>query len=47
MWTIDREKGIALFYGSQVLPAGDNVSIDAFRRFEEAIYSGEIGKSRL
>lgn len=47
MWTIDREKGVALFYGSQVLPAGDNISIDAFRRFEEAIYGGEIAKGKL
>lgn len=47
MWMIDREKGIALFFGSQLLPPGDNPSIDAWRRFEEAVYSGEIGKSRL
>lgn len=47
MWTLDREKGIALFYGSQVLPAGDNPSIDAFRRFEEAIYGALAEKAKL
>jgi CubicO group peptidase (beta-lactamase class C family) len=47
MWTIDRQKGVALFYGSQIIPAGDNASIDAFRRFEEAIYAAETEKAKL
>jgi CubicO group peptidase (beta-lactamase class C family) len=47
MWTLDREKGIALFYGSQVLPAGDNPSIDAWRRFEEAIYGALMEEANL
>ncbi|KAF2750159.1 beta-lactamase family protein [Sporormia fimetaria CBS 119925] len=47
MWTIDREAGVVLFYGSQILPPGDGPSIDAFRRFEEAVYKGLGEKAAL
>lgn len=43
MWVIDRETGVALFYGSQLLPPADSVSRAAFERFEYAIYNGELG----
>lgn len=41
-WMIDREKGVALFYGSQLLPPGDLKSAEAFSKFEEAVYKGEL-----
>lgn len=47
VWTVDRKAGIVLFYATQVIPPGDKISLDAFRRFEEAVYSGEIGGSKL
>jgi CubicO group peptidase (beta-lactamase class C family) len=42
-WVLDREAGIALLYASQLLPPGDPVSKKTFEKFEEAIYSGELG----
>ncbi|RDL33315.1 Uncharacterized protein BP5553_08754 [Venustampulla echinocandica] len=41
-WMVDREKGVALFYGSQLLPPGDVKTGEAFSKFEEAIYKGEL-----
>ncbi|RFU25797.1 hypothetical protein B7463_g10540, partial [Scytalidium lignicola] len=41
-WVIDRVSGIAFFYGSQLLPAGDKASKEILGLFEKAIYSREI-----
>lgn len=41
-WMVDRERGVALFYGSQLLPPGDLKTAEAFGKFEEAIYKGEL-----
>ncbi|KFX90416.1 hypothetical protein V490_06471 [Pseudogymnoascus sp. VKM F-3557] len=41
-WTVDREKGVALFWGSQIMPTSDKEVIDGFRRFEEAVYGGLV-----
>lgn len=38
-WTVDRKAGRALFWGNQLLPAGDPISGAAFVRFEEAVYA--------
>lgn len=39
-WSIDRVKGVALFWGSQVMPTSDKGVIDGLRRFEEGVYEG-------
>jgi CubicO group peptidase (beta-lactamase class C family) len=41
-WMVDRERGVALFYGSQLLPPGDIKTAEAFAKFEEGIYKGEL-----
>ena len=44
LWCVDREKGKAVFYGSQMLPPGDQKSGDAFAKFEALIFGGESPK---
>ncbi|OBT39163.1 hypothetical protein VE00_10215 [Pseudogymnoascus sp. WSF 3629] len=39
-WSVDRVKGVALFWGSQVMPTSDRGVLDGFRRFEEGVYGG-------
>lgn len=41
-WTIDPESGLALFYASQLMPTGDKQSCEIFRKFEEAVYAGQL-----
>ncbi|OBT82282.1 hypothetical protein VE02_09083 [Pseudogymnoascus sp. 03VT05] len=41
-WMVDRERGVALFYGSQLLPPGDIKTAETFAKFEESIYKGEL-----
>jgi CubicO group peptidase (beta-lactamase class C family) len=41
-WVLDRESGLALFYASQLIPPGDKQSCEIFRKFEEAVYAGQI-----
>jgi CubicO group peptidase (beta-lactamase class C family) len=40
-WVLDRKAGIALLYGSQLLPPQDKVSKQVVRMFEGAVYGGE------
>jgi CubicO group peptidase (beta-lactamase class C family) len=42
-WVIDRKAGIAITYYAQLLPPGDPANRAAFERFENAVYSGELG----
>lgn len=44
LWCIDREKGKAVFYGSQILPPGDKPSGDAFSKFEALVFGREGAK---
>jgi len=46
-WAVDRETGVALLYASQVVPPGDRTSTEIWKRFEEAVYSGEVGSAKL
>lgn len=46
-WVIDRKRGRALFYATQLAPPGDKWAVDAFRRFEEAVSSGKVGLEKL
>jgi hypothetical protein len=41
-WVIDPESRLALFYASQLVPPGDPDSVGMVRRFEAAVYSGEL-----
>ncbi|KFY25981.1 hypothetical protein V493_04329, partial [Pseudogymnoascus sp. VKM F-4281 (FW-2241)] len=41
-WSIDRVSGVALFWGSQVMPTSDVRVLDGFRRFEEGVYAGLV-----
>ncbi|KFY79147.1 hypothetical protein V499_01806 [Pseudogymnoascus sp. VKM F-103] len=41
-WCVDRVKGVALFWGSQVMPTSDKGVLDGFRRFEEGVYGGSV-----
>lgn len=41
-WSVDRVKGVALFWGSQVMPTSDKGVLDGFRRFEEGVYGGLV-----
>ncbi|KAK2809260.1 hypothetical protein FQN50_003901 [Emmonsiellopsis sp. PD_5] len=43
-WMVDREKGVALFYASQLLPPGDVKTSEAFGKFEEAVYQQQLQK---
>jgi CubicO group peptidase (beta-lactamase class C family) len=43
-WVLDRHSGLALFYASQLLPPGDKMTRSIFYKFENAVYSGELGK---
>jgi CubicO group peptidase (beta-lactamase class C family) len=42
IWVIDRQTGLALLYGSQLLPTHEEVSRRTFRMFEAALYGGEL-----
>lgn len=44
LWCVDRKKKKALFYGSQLLPPGDQMSGKAFARFEELVFADEAPK---
>lgn len=44
LWCVDREKGKAVFYGSQILPPGDKPSGAAFSKFEALVFGGEGAK---
>ncbi len=44
LWMVDREKGVGLFYGSQLLPPGDQESGSAFSRFERAWLGGKAAE---
>lgn len=44
IWCMDREKGRAAFYGSQLLPPGDGTSGAAFGKFEALVFGGEGAK---
>jgi hypothetical protein len=46
-WFVDREAGVACLMASQLLPPGDLVTNDLFRRFEESVYKGEIPGAQL
>lgn len=41
-WSLDRARGVALFWGAQAMPTGDVKVLDGFRRFEEAVYGGLV-----
>lgn len=47
-WVMDREAGVGLFYATQLIPPGDKVTAEAFKRFEEAVrakkknYTGKV-----
>ena len=45
MWTIDRSAGLAAFYASNIMPAGDYESGRWQRRFETEMYR-RLGRSR-
>ncbi|KFY69276.1 hypothetical protein V498_10498, partial [Pseudogymnoascus sp. VKM F-4517 (FW-2822)] len=41
-WSLDRARGVALFWGAQVMPTSDVKVLDGFRRFEEGVYGGLV-----
>lgn len=46
-WVIDRDAGIALFYATQLIPPGDKLAAEVFRRFEEAVNAKELMSGKL
>lgn len=44
LWCVDREKGKAVFYGSQILPPADKASGAAFAKFEALVFGQEGAK---
>ncbi|KAF4308958.1 hypothetical protein GTA08_BOTSDO02640 [Botryosphaeria dothidea] len=43
-WFIDQENGVAGVYLSQLLPTGDNKSVELFREFENTVYKAVKGQ---
>lgn len=41
---IDQENGVAGVYLSQLLPTGDNKSVELFREFENTVYKAVKGQ---
>lgn len=42
VWWADREAGVSGIYGSQLVPTGDQQTVEMFEEFEKAIYA-EVG----
>ena len=42
IWCVDRDKGRAIMYASQLLPPGDAKSGAAFAVFEKAVFGGKL-----
>ncbi|KFY64220.1 hypothetical protein V496_03395 [Pseudogymnoascus sp. VKM F-4515 (FW-2607)] len=46
LWMVDRERGLGMVWGTQLMPTGDGGVLAGWRRAEEAVYASNLGGGR-
>ncbi|OBT67444.1 hypothetical protein VE03_03022 [Pseudogymnoascus sp. 23342-1-I1] len=47
LWMVDRERGLAMVWGTQLMPTGDGSVLGGWTRAEEAVYASDLGRGRV
>lgn len=43
LWMVDRERGVGMVWGTQLMPTGDGGVLGGWRRAEEGVYASNLG----
>lgn len=46
LWMVDRERGVGMVWGTQLMPTGDGGVLGGWRRAEEGVYASNLGGGR-